>query len=184
MRLRYNGRRSDRDAACGRGRRAPDIQVGDVHHAVGVGVSRAPQQRKKPRQPRLPLPLQRVGPVVVDPTIAARRLMLHLLEEKKLASTALVATACPAAIGAQRAAWERGLTVGQDLSICAVNIEPPAEFFCPSITGLNMPDLADVLERCFDWFYSSKHWNGSQLMEPTDSSLFNGESTGKPPLRK
>lgn len=120
------------------------------------------------------------APVFTDPTIAARRLTLHLLEQKRIDATALVATTCPAAIGAQRAAWERGLTVGQDLSICAVNIEPPAEFFCPSITGLNMPDLNDVLGRCFDWFYSSKEWNGPRLMEPTDSSLFKGESTGKP----
>ena len=46
--------------------------------------------------------------------------------------------------------------MGNDLSICAVNLEPPAEFFCPSITGLNTPDLSDELGKCFEWFASDK----------------------------
>jgi len=71
--------------------------------------------------------------------------------------------------------------VGKNLSICAINIEPPAEFFCPSITGLATPDLSEILGNCFDWFSSSDDtWQGPQLMEPTDSKLFAGESTGKP----
>ena len=48
----------------------------------------------------------------------------------------------------------------------AVNIEPPAEFFCPSITGLNTPDLSDVLGKCFDWFAGAKPWRGPRLLEP------------------
>jgi hypothetical protein len=63
--------------------------------------------------------------------------------------------------------------------VCAVNIEPPAEFYCPSITGLNTPDLSDVLKRCFDWFRSRSPWRGPKLLEPTKTTLFEGESTGR-----
>jgi DNA-binding LacI/PurR family transcriptional regulator len=120
------------------------------------------------------------APLFTDPTVVAYRLMGRLVEKQKSDATAFVATTCPAAIGAIRACWERDIRVGKDVSICAVNIEPPAEFFCPSITGLNTPDLSDVFERSVDWFFDDKEWRGPHLMEPTESSLFEGESTGKP----
>ena len=119
-------------------------------------------------------------PLFTDPTVVAYRLMGRLVEKRKTEATAFVATTCPAAIGAIRACWERDVNVGKDVSICAINIEPPAEFFCPSITGLNTPDLSDVFERSVDWFFDDKNWRGAHLMEPTESSLFEGESTGKP----
>lgn len=120
------------------------------------------------------------APYYTDPTAVAYRLMLRLLEGKQSKATAFIATTCPAAIGSIRACWERDIRVGRDLSIATVNIEPPAEFFCPSITGLNTPDLSEVLGRCFDWFSSrASAWRGARLMEPKDSVLFEGESTGK-----
>jgi DNA-binding LacI/PurR family transcriptional regulator len=119
------------------------------------------------------------APVFTDPTAVAYRAMARILDEKQSAATAFVGTTCPAAIGALRASWERGLQVGGELSIAAINIEPPAEFFCPSITGLNTPDLSEVLECCFEWFFGRAAWMGPQLMEPKDSPLFTGESTGK-----
>jgi DNA-binding LacI/PurR family transcriptional regulator len=120
------------------------------------------------------------APFFTDPTILAYRLMGKLVENKKPTATAIIATTCPAAIGAIRACWERDVKVGKDLSICTVNIEPPAEFYCPSITGLNTPDLLDVFERSVEWFFDDNDWDGPYLMEPTESSLFEGESTGKP----
>lgn len=120
------------------------------------------------------------APVFTDPTIVAYRLMSKILDQKKSRATAFIGTTCPAAIGAIRACWERDIRVGKDLTICTVNIEPPAEFFCPSITGLNTPDLSEVFEDCFDWFGSRLGWRGSKLLEPKDSILFEGESTGRP----
>jgi DNA-binding LacI/PurR family transcriptional regulator len=122
------------------------------------------------------------APVFTDPTVIAYRLMGRLVEKQNTSATAIVATTCPAAIGAMRACWERDVVVGKDLSICAVNIEPPAEFFCPSITGLNTPDLSEVLEQSFEWFFSRNSWHGPQLMEPRESSLCEGESTGIPKI--
>ena len=120
------------------------------------------------------------APVFTDPTIMSYRLMAKLLDEEAIEATAIVGTTCPAAIGMMRACWERDINVGRDLSICAINIEPPAEFFCPSITGLNMPNLSGVLERCVAWIFGEKAYRGGALMEPAGSSLFEGESTGKP----
>jgi DNA-binding LacI/PurR family transcriptional regulator len=120
------------------------------------------------------------APVFTDPTIAAHRLMSGLIDDRQLDATAYIATTCPAAIGAIRACYERDIDVGSAVSICAVNLEPPAEFFCPSITGLNTPDLSDDLGECFEWFADEKQqWRGPMLLEPQNSILFEGESSGK-----
>lgn len=119
------------------------------------------------------------APVFTDPTIIAYRLMSKLVDDRQSDATAFIATTCPAAIGAIRACYERDIEVGKDLSICAVNLEPPAEFFCPSITGLNTPDLSEELGKCFEWFASDKQWRSPMLLEPQDSNLFQGESTGR-----
>jgi DNA-binding LacI/PurR family transcriptional regulator len=125
------------------------------------------------------------APLFSDPTIVAYRLMSRLLDKRRTDATAFVATTCPAAIGAIRACWERKIRVGHEVSICAINIEPPAEFFCPSITGLGTPDLSGILGGCFDWFASRNDvWRGPQLIEPKDPALFAGESAGPAPTAK
>ena len=113
-------------------------------------------------------------------TIVAYRLMSRLIDDLQFNATAYIATTCPAAIGAIRACYERDIDVGSAVSICAVNLEPPAEFFCPSITGLNTPDLSDDLGKCFEWFADEKQqWRAPMLLEPRDSILFEGESSGR-----
>ena len=120
--------------------------------------------------------------VFTDPTIVAYNMMSWLQDQGHIEATAFVGTTCPAAIGAIRACYERGIEVGKSLSIAAMNLEPPAEFYCPSITGLNTPDLSSVLRKCFDWFASDNAWRGAKLIEPTDSTLHVGESTCAPIL--
>jgi DNA-binding LacI/PurR family transcriptional regulator len=119
------------------------------------------------------------APVFTDPTVVAHQLMSRLIDQGRYEATAFIATTCPAAIGSIRACYERGIEVGADLTICAVNLEPPAEFFCPSITGLNTPDLSNELGKCFEWFGSDLPWRGPKLLEPQHSNLFKGESTGR-----
>ena len=120
------------------------------------------------------------APVFSDPTILAYRLMSRLIDDRTSTASAFISTTCPAAIGAIRACYERDIAVGTDISICAINLEPPAEFYCPTITGLNTPELSGVLGKCFEWFASDKPWSGPMLLEPQDSNLFEGESTGRP----
>jgi DNA-binding LacI/PurR family transcriptional regulator len=124
------------------------------------------------------------APVFTDPTIFAYKLMSTLIDSGRLDASAYIATTCPAAIGAIRACYEQDIAVGSAVSIGAVNLEPPAEFFCPSITGLNTPDLSADLGKCFEWFASDKlQWTEPMLLEPRDSVLFEGESSGKPKRR-
>jgi DNA-binding LacI/PurR family transcriptional regulator len=118
------------------------------------------------------------APVFSDPTIKSYQLMSRILDQTRSQATAYICTTCPAAIGAIRACYERNVKVGSELSICAVNLEPPAEFYCPSITGLSTPNLSDVLGLCFDWFLNLESRRPQLLLEPSKSALFEGESTG------
>lgn len=114
-----------------------------------------------------------------DATPAAVDVMRQLLEKGPLKTTAFVGTTFPAAVGAMRACWERGLVVGRDVSICAINIEWPAQFMSPSVTGLDTPNLSKLLRQCFDWFTGDGEWTGTKRLEPTRAHFVRGESTGQ-----
>jgi DNA-binding LacI/PurR family transcriptional regulator len=116
-----------------------------------------------------------------DATPAAVDVMRELLEQGPLKTTAFVGTTFPAAVGAMRACWERGLVVGKDVSICAINIEWPAKFMMPSVTGLDTPNLSKLLRQCFDWFTGDREWTGTKRLEPTRPRFAQGESTGPAP---
>ena len=107
-------------------------------------------------------------------------MMGRLIDERRSSATAFVCTTFPAAIATVRAHWERGYNVGRDISVCAINIEFPARYCCPSITGLDMPDLSGVLAHCFDWFANGKSWRGKALLEPAEPNFHAGESSGAP----
>jgi DNA-binding LacI/PurR family transcriptional regulator len=113
-----------------------------------------------------------------DATPTGYDLMRELLEQGPLKSTAFVGTTFPAAVGAMRACWEQGMVVGKDVSICAVNIESPARFMTPSVTGLEIPNLSKLLGQCFDWFTEDYEWTGARRMEPGRAEFIEGESTG------
>jgi len=104
--------------------------------------------------------------------------MHQLLEKGPLKATAFVGTTFPAAVGAMRACADHGLTVGKDVSICSINIESPARFMFPSVTGLDMPQFSKLLRHCFEWFTSDRAWEGPKCLEPARAEFFAGESTG------
>jgi DNA-binding LacI/PurR family transcriptional regulator len=116
-----------------------------------------------------------------DATLAARDATRELLAQGPLQSTAFVGTTFPAAVGAIRACWERGLVIGQDVSICAMNIESPARFMTPSVTGLDTPKLTKLLGQCFGWFTDDWDWTGGRRLEPLRAEFVEGESTGPVP---
>jgi DNA-binding LacI/PurR family transcriptional regulator len=113
-----------------------------------------------------------------DATPVAYELMKELLDNGAPTSTAFVGTTFPAAVGAIRACWEKKLTVGKDISICAINIESPARFMTPSVTGLDIPNLSKSLGMCFDWFTHDFDWPGTKRLEPIRAEFVQGESTG------
>lgn len=121
------------------------------------------------------------APLFTDPTAAAHKVMSDLLDSGDPIASAFVSTTCPAAIGSIRACYERGVVVGRDVAIGSMNLEPPAEYYCPTITGLQTPDLTDALDRCFDWFTSKQPWKGAPLLEPKSTAFYAGESSQLPP---
>ena len=116
-----------------------------------------------------------------DPLAQGYHAMREILARSSEVPSALVCTTQPAALGAIRACHEAGLVVGQDLSICTINNEPTGRYFCPSLTGLEMPDLGAILEQCFKWFSRpGQPWQGGLTLVPRQPHFFAGESTGKP----
>lgn len=118
------------------------------------------------------------APPYTDPTPYAYRLTKRLLRawSSKSGPTALMCASQPAAIAAMRACYEQGLIVGQDLSIAAINTVN-GRYLCPSLTGLELPDIAPLMERVFDAFsHPSGEWEGPVLLEPNAPVLFEGES--------
>lgn len=114
-----------------------------------------------------------------DTTRAAYEIMRERLDNGSLAATAFVGTTFPASVGAMRACWERGLTIGKDVSICAINVEAPSQFMTPSITGLETPNLTKLLRQCFDWFAEGQEWTGPKRLEPRRAEFIEGESAGR-----
>ena len=122
---------------------------------------------------------ERPAPSFSDPTPYAYGEMRQLLLRGAPRATAFVGTTFPAAVGAMRACRDHGLVVGRDVSVCAMNVEWPAQFMTPSVTGLDMPDVAKVLGDCFEWFASDRPWEGTKRLQPAHARLFEGESTGR-----
>lgn len=114
-----------------------------------------------------------------DPTPTAYELMRDVLQRGAFTATAVVCTTFPAAVGTIRAFWEYGYEVGRSVAICSMNIESPARHLCPSVTGLDMPDLAPTLVRCLDWFSAEAPWSGRLTIEPRQPVFFAGESTSR-----
>ena len=126
----------------------------------------------------------RPTPAYGDPLEQGYLAMREILDGAAEKPGAIVCTTQPAAIGAIRACHEAGLLVGRDISICTINNEPTGRYFCPSLTGLEMPDVEPLLEHCFAWFARpGEPWTGSLTLAPRRADFFVGESTGKPPAR-
>ena len=85
----------------------------------------------------------------------------------------------PAAIGLQRAMFERGEVAGRELSICCANDEGLARYMCPSLTSTIKAAAEPYLRVCVDWM-AGGDWVGPLLMRPVNLEVFIGETTGVP----
>jgi hypothetical protein len=118
------------------------------------------------------------APAYGDPLGGGYRLMRSLLDRDGRPEVMLCTTQ-PAALGAIRACYDAGLVVGADISIATMNNEPTGWYFCPSLTGLEMPEVTDLIARCLDWFAKpGTPWSGPLRLEPRRARLLKGESTG------
>lgn len=86
-----------------------------------------------------------------------------------------------AAIGAMRALHERGLRIGRDVSVVAVNDEGLGRYLVPSLTSLQTPPRDRYVRKAVDWMIRRAEWKTPTLVQPADAPLFVGESTGPAP---
>jgi DNA-binding LacI/PurR family transcriptional regulator len=103
----------------------------------------------------------------------------RLLDEHVFRDTAVLCTNVWTALGVRKAMDQRGLRVGQAISVCAVNDEMLAPWLRPSLTALRMADMERMLTKCVKWMMSGgRGWKGPKLLEPHNVPLHIGESTG------
>lgn len=118
------------------------------------------------------------APAYGDPLGGAYRSMRSLLDQGERPES-LLCTTQPAALGAIRACYDSGLVVGVDVAIATINNEPTGRYFCPSLTGLEMPRISKLVAHCLDWFARpGTAWQGPLRLEPRRAKLLKGESTG------
>lgn len=114
------------------------------------------------------------------PIVRAYEVVSRRLEKGEKFGSAVFCPNESTANGAMRAFSEHGLEIGRDISVCAVGDFGGARYSTPSLTSLQMPDVATLLRPCFDWIKSKKRkWSGPLLVKPQETVLFIGESTGK-----
>ncbi|MFV0338375.1 MAG: substrate-binding domain-containing protein [Chthoniobacterales bacterium] len=109
---------------------------------------------------------------------AAHTAMSRQLASSKRDETAWYCTTIDCAIGAMKAALDRGIKPGRDLALCAANGEGIASHCYPPITALEAADPTPFLSRCVRWMMNGgKEWTGPLLMQPTEIPLCIREST-------
>jgi hypothetical protein len=121
------------------------------------------------------------APPFTDPTPYAYRMAKRLLRDRNGASgpSAVICSSQPAAVATMRACYEQGVIVGRDLSVVTINTVN-GRYLCPSLAGLDMPDVAPIMQKVFDVFaHASGSWEGQLLLEPHDPILFEGESLAR-----
>lgn len=118
------------------------------------------------------------APPYTDPTPYAYRVAKRMLRgwREDAGPSLIMCASQPAAIAAMRACYEQGLIVGKDISIGAINTVN-GRYLCPSLSGLEMPDTAPLLEHVFEMFsHGPGKWEGDLVMRPADPVVFDGES--------
>jgi LacI family transcriptional regulator len=106
--------------------------------------------------------------------------MRKIFDDNGLKAKALFCTTAIAAIGAIRAMRDRGMKVGEDISVCTINDEGLARYLSPSLTCIEMPDPTPYIRMCIERMQSANgEWLGSLLIQPSQPQLYIGESTGR-----
>lgn len=111
---------------------------------------------------------------------AAYKLMSARLNDDRPHGSAVYGVTVHAGIGAMRALHEKGLRIGPDVSVCAVNDEGLGPYLVPSLTSLQTPPRARYLRKAVEWMTGRADWPKPTLVQPKDAPLFVGESTRRP----
>lgn len=113
-----------------------------------------------------------------DPAQSAYELMRARLTGEFTAQ-AVFCTNENIAYGVARALLDAGKLPGRDIGLVAVGDGGNARFFAPSITCVEMPDMARELDQLLDWMFDpgKTAWTDEPALLPRQVPLFIGEST-------
>ncbi len=115
------------------------------------------------------------------PQFRAHEVAGQLLDAGQLTASALLCTSMAVAAGVLRAAFERGVGVGHDLSVCIPDGIDDARLMTPSLTTLKTPDISQQLGRGVQWIKTGgARWRGPLTISMPDESVVQGESTRPP----
>jgi LacI family transcriptional regulator len=118
------------------------------------------------------------------PQFRAHEAAGQLFDSHQLTASALLCTSMAVSTGVLRAAFERGVRVGHDLSVCIPDGIDDAQLMTPSLTTLKTPDMAQLLGRGLQWITTGgQRWRGPLTISNADESVVQGEST-RPPANK
>jgi LacI family transcriptional regulator len=96
-----------------------------------------------------------------------------------LKATAFVCVTAEWGRGVIRACHERGVRVGQDISVCGFSEDRVARLAVPSITTVAETDAEPFLKMGLEWITTGgADWRRPLLLQPDSLQLFLGESTG------
>ncbi len=130
------------------------------------------------------------GELINEPTLPrgdSRQKSYEIVRERLASSdgmggSAVLCTTLPVALGVMRAVNESGMTLGQDISVCAVNDEGMAPFLNPTLTSSRLGDSTIAVREAIEWMAGSE-WSGPLLKCAEDVEIFAGGSTGAPVVR-
>jgi len=129
------------------------------------------------------------GPLIDEPVepygdtgSKAYEVLGRLLDAGEFHATGLVCLTGFAAIGAMRSLHDHGKHVCRDVSVCALTGDVTARYMMPSHTAVRLPDPTRYISVCIEWLARlGEPWVGPLLIQPSNISLFKGESTGPAP---
>ncbi len=105
----------------------------------------------------------------------------RLLKDKDFQATAVFCTSGGTAKGMIRAAYELGLKIGEELSVCTCDTHEACQLNVPSITTLVNPDRSPLFQRALSWFENGgDRWKESLRIEQEHIPVWVGESTCAP----
>jgi len=106
----------------------------------------------------------------------------HGLDSGQFNATGVVCLTGAAAVGAARSLHDHGKRVCRDVSVCALTGDATARYMMPSHTAVRLPDPTRYITICIEWLARlGEPWVGPLLIQPSNISLFKGESTGPAP---
>lgn len=103
----------------------------------------------------------------------------RLAQSGDVGGSAVLCTTLPVALGAMRGVNESGLTLGREISVCAVNDEGMAPFLNPPLTSSRLGDPTVAVREAIEWMTGSE-WTGPLLKCTEEIEIFVGGSTGAP----